>query len=93
MPKFVTPPALPALAVARASIPATWPWLHLLRAIERCRRARRQRADLHLLDHRDLRDLGIDRSELASYDAEAAGAALLTRRRVARGVGAGHGSE
>jgi uncharacterized protein YjiS (DUF1127 family) len=104
MPKFVAPHALSALAVSRPSDPAAlhrwiagltmpWPWRRLLSAIRRRRRARQQRAELRLLEHRDLRDLGIDRSELPSFDAEAAGTAPSTRRRISRGGGAGHGSE
>jgi uncharacterized protein YjiS (DUF1127 family) len=46
------------------------------------RRARQHR-ELRALDAGALRDLGVDRSELASYETESDGLALHTRRRVA----------
>ena len=41
--------------------------------------------DLDMLDRHALRDLGLDRSEIGSYMAEAAGLASRTRRRVRGG--------
>ncbi|MET0544195.1 MAG: DUF1127 domain-containing protein [Variovorax sp.] len=44
----------------------------------------RERAELAGLDEDALRDLGISRSELGSFDAESRPGAWRTRRRVAR---------
>ena len=63
-------------------IPSAMPWRRLVEAIARWRRAQRQQRELRMLDPSALRDLGLDRSELASYAAEASGAAHCTRRRV-----------
>jgi uncharacterized protein YjiS (DUF1127 family) len=51
-------------------------------AAARLRQRRRARRQLQLLDGHALRDLGIDRSEWSSYEAEAAGLAAPTRRRI-----------
>ena len=48
----------------------------------------RDRRALHALDDATLRDLGVHVSEIGSYLAEAAGAAELTRLRIASAVGA-----
>jgi hypothetical protein len=49
----------------------------------RRRRAQHRHDRLHALDARMLSDLGLDRSELSSVDAEARHEAALTRRRIA----------
>ena len=96
MSKFVATTLAPATAPLKGSEPsairrwaaaAAWPWLGLLRALIRWRLAQQQWLELRQLDHHVLRDLGIDRSELASYNAESAGTAPRTRRRVSRGAG------
>ena len=53
-----------------------------LQAFADLRRRQRQRNELRLLDPGTCRDLGVDRSELSSFDAEAMGLADRTRRRV-----------
>jgi uncharacterized protein YjiS (DUF1127 family) len=58
-------------------------WRHVIESIARLRVRRRQRLELASLDSRALRDLGLSRSELASYAMERAGAADATRRRLA----------
>lgn len=60
----------------------TSPWQWLATVTDRLRRQRQRHDEWRLLDRAALRDLGIDRSELGSYAAEAAGAASCTRRRV-----------
>jgi uncharacterized protein YjiS (DUF1127 family) len=63
---------------------AWWPDLH--RAFTELRRRQCQRRELQLLDAGAFRDLAIDRSELSSFDAEAAGIAPPSRLRVAGAV-------
>ena len=58
-------------------------WQHLSKAVTRWRLEQRQRRELDLLDAHALRDLGLHRSELASYLAECSGTAESTRRRLA----------
>ena len=58
-------------------------WQHLAVAVTRSRLELRQRRELELLDANALRDLGLHRSELASYLAECSGTAESTRRRLA----------
>jgi uncharacterized protein YjiS (DUF1127 family) len=53
-----------------------------LQAFADLRRRQRQRNELRLLDPATCRDLGVDRSELSSFDAEAMGLADKTRQRV-----------
>jgi Protein of unknown function (DUF4242) len=50
-------------------------------------RCRSRRREIESLDPQALRDLGLDRSELGSYDAESAGRAPRTRRRVSSHAG------
>jgi uncharacterized protein YjiS (DUF1127 family) len=57
------------------------PWL--AHAVAELQRRRHEREELRLLDSCALRDLGLDRSELGSCQAEATGAAHCTRRRIA----------
>ena len=52
------------------------------RAIPRLRRQLPRWQALEALAESDLRDLGLDRSELSSCTAEAAGSAKTTRRRI-----------
>jgi uncharacterized protein YjiS (DUF1127 family) len=59
------------------------PWCWLARNVARLLQERRQWRELQCLDQSALRDLGLDRSEFGSYNAEAAGTAMCTRRRVA----------
>ena len=58
------------------------PWRRLQDAITRLRRDLQERRELEQLDGAALRDLGLHRSEYASYLTEAAGAADPTRRRI-----------
>ena len=58
-------------------------WQQLVKAIKRWQRDLQERRVLELLDGNALRDLGLHRSEYASYRAEATGAADQSRRRVA----------
>jgi len=53
-----------------------------LQAFADLRRRQQQRNELRLLDPGTCRDLGVDRSELSSFDAEAMGLADKTRQRV-----------
>jgi uncharacterized protein YjiS (DUF1127 family) len=78
MPRFAIEHAWVACAVGVATM--AWRWL--ARTNTRLRRKRQQRRELQLLDQETFRDLGLDRSELGSYEAEAAGAVNRTRRRV-----------
>lgn len=71
-------------AAAKAAVP---------QVLARLRRKRRQWRELRLLDPEAFRDLGVDRSELGSFEAEAMGAAACTRRRVSIRADAGNGSE
>lgn len=82
---------VPALARWMAAASMAWRWL--VRAHARRRRRRQQERELRGLDPAALRDLGLDRSELGSYEAEAAGAAMCTRRRVSGGPGPGGSPE
>jgi len=59
-----------------------WPWRWLAPAMSRLQRQRQQWREMQLLDQHAFRDLGLDRSELGSYAAEAASAVDCTRRRV-----------
>jgi uncharacterized protein YjiS (DUF1127 family) len=56
--------------------------LRALQAFADLRRRQQQRDELRLLDPGTCRDLGVDRSELSSFDAEAMGLADKTRQRV-----------
>jgi uncharacterized protein YjiS (DUF1127 family) len=56
------------------------PWA--LQAFADLRRRQQQRNELRLLDPGTCRDLGVDRSELSSFEAEAVGLADRTRQRV-----------
>ena len=58
-------------------------WRAITGAFAPWRRTRWQTLELDWLDERTLRDLGLDRSECASYLAESSGIAAPTRRRVA----------
>ena len=58
-------------------------WLWWAHRLAYRRQRRQQYSAQHLLDAHALRDLGLDRSELDSYAAEAHGWAEPTRRRVA----------
>jgi uncharacterized protein YjiS (DUF1127 family) len=69
-----------AWGTAASAIEALREWLAA--AIE-SQRQRQFWAELHLLDGAALRDLGLDRSELDSFAAEAARTAARTRRRLA----------
>ena len=89
--KFVIERPIPAFGASKAAEPqaisqwataATMPWRWLAWTIARLQRKRQQWRELQLLDQNALRDLGLDRSELGSYEAEAVGAAICTRRRV-----------
>jgi uncharacterized protein YjiS (DUF1127 family) len=64
---------------------APW-WRELHRAFIELRRRHGQRRELQLLDASAFRDLAIDRSELSSFEAEAAGIALPSRLRVAHAI-------
>jgi uncharacterized protein YjiS (DUF1127 family) len=64
---------------------APW-WRGLHRAFTELCHRRHQRRELQLLDSCAFRDLAIDRSELSSFDAEAAGIAPPSRLRVAGAV-------
>ena len=66
----------------RGGMPQIRAWRWLAREIARRRQARTQWRELQLLDQTAFRDLGLDRSELGSYEAEATGTANRTRRRV-----------
>ena len=66
-----------------AFLSSALPWHRLVEPIARWRRAQRQQRELRMLDASALRDLALDRSELASYEAESRGVAPCTRRRVA----------
>lgn len=61
---------------------APW-WRELHQAFAELRLRHGQRRELQLLDISAFRDLAIDRSELSSFDAEAAGVASPSRLRVA----------
>ncbi|WP_428421111.1 DUF1127 domain-containing protein [Methylibium sp.] len=75
-------PATGRAGLGRGLAALAMPWHGLARALARLQRRRQQRHEQQLLDPHALRDLGLDRSELGSYDAEAAGAVDCTRRRV-----------
>lgn len=74
----------------RPAVPNPWSagpasaWVWLLSICTRLRQERQRRAELQELDAATLRDLALDRSELDSCAAEAAGSAEPTRRRVVR---------
>jgi len=64
----------------RRAVAGAREFLHEMAGAWRCAVARRQMADI---DDRTLRDLGVHRSEIGSYFAEAIGETSLTRRRIA----------
>ena len=66
---------------------ASW-WRGLHRAFIELRRRHGQRRELQLLDASAFRDLAIDRSELSSFEAEAAGIASPSRLRIACAISA-----
>lgn len=68
----------PLIDAARAALP----WRRLLSPLVRRWREWQHCDEVQRLDPDTLRDLGVDRSELASCDAEAAGTAAHTRRRI-----------
>jgi len=61
-------------------------WQRLAAAVVRPLRRQRLRREHEWLDGAALRDLGLSRSELSSFHAEAAGSAFRTRRRVSAGA-------
>jgi len=67
---------------ATAAAAACRHWL--VQAAAQQRRLRQERRELQRLDRAALRDLGLDLSEWGSIEAEAAGVAACTRRRVCR---------
>ena len=58
-------------------------WHRLAAAAVRPLRSRQRRCEAEALDVATLRDLGLSRSELGSFEAEANGFAPPTRRRLA----------
>jgi uncharacterized protein YjiS (DUF1127 family) len=60
---------------------SAWQWFAA--AVVRPLRQQRLRREHERLDDAAFRDLGLSRSELGSFQAEAAGTSLLTRRRCA----------
>jgi hypothetical protein len=61
-------------------------WQRLAAAVVRPLRLHRVRSEHEWLDAATFRDLGLSRSELGSFQAEAAGTAARTRRRVSAGA-------
>jgi hypothetical protein len=62
-----------------------WNWLAA--AVDRPLRRHRLRRERNALDGAAFRDLGLSRSELASFDAEADGIAPCSRRRCTAAAG------
>jgi uncharacterized protein YjiS (DUF1127 family) len=68
------------------AVAASSTWQRLAAAVVRPLRRQRLRRGHEVLDCAALRDLGLSRSELSSFQAEAAGIVDRTRRRVSAGT-------